>query len=264
MGNVITSIASAIIEGPEGMKPSYMSICGVNMFYPTAATPLLEEVTFQFWPETVVDNIEVGWEFKNIPGGSHALAQWGANGGRTISFDVKLSRFMRPLSKKSLLDFILDPFSLNSPISEFPSDNRPYNVNVKGMIRYLRLFCYPSYSEMEGGYQGAIAPPIAILNIPNFGLNEDGSDSIYAVMTGCDVTYQLAFPDGTPRYAVVSLTFKQVVQNVTDGNIYFVGMDAGFDHEELFEPLEEDAVLGGGHGGDIEGKDPNTDVILGK
>jgi hypothetical protein len=32
------------------------------------------------------------------------------------------------------------------------------------------------------------------------------------MMTGCDVVYQLVFRDGTPRYAVVSVSLKQIVQ----------------------------------------------------
>jgi hypothetical protein len=52
-------------------------------------------------------------------------------------------------------------------------------------------------------------------------LNEDGSDIIFGVVTGCDVTYEKLFSDGQPRQVKVSLTFKQVIENpIRGGNQY--------------------------------------------
>jgi hypothetical protein len=57
--------------------------------------------------------------------------------------------------------------------------------------------------------------------MPNMGLNEDGSDIIFGVVTGCDVTYEKLFSDGQPRIVKVSLTFKQVIENpLPGGNQY--------------------------------------------
>lgn len=254
--STVVNIVSSITDGPEGMKSAYMSICGVDMLNPYAKEPILPEMAFQWWPTTLTDRIDVGWSFKDIPGASHALAHWGSNGGRTISFEVKLSRFMKPAGEeRSIIDIAKDPLGINTPLSESPIDNRPYNVSVVGMIRYLRSYCSPRYGEMEIGYEAAFPPPVAILNVPKFGLNEDGGDSIYAVMTGCDVIYNLAFPDGTPRLATVALTFRQIVQNITDGTIRFKGRPDSYG--DIIESYTSDATLDGGHRGQIEKNDPD-------
>lgn len=257
MPNIITSIASAIIEGPEGMDASHMSMCGVNSFDSTAASPLLPERTFQYWPDTISDTVEAGWDFKQIPGTSHPIAQWTQNGSRTISFEVTLARFMKPVDKRSALEKLLDPFELTTPLSEGPKNLRPWNANIKGMVKYLRSFWYPLYAEIESGYETAYPPAIAILNIPGVGLNEDGSDSIYAVMTGCDVNYELLFPNGEPRLATVSLTFVQVVQKPGTQIFNFKGFDPDFSFDAEFGPYEDDALLGGGYSGDIGSSDPS-------
>lgn len=173
--------------------------------------------SLQWWPESISDSIAVGWNEKNIPGASHSVMQWGANGGRTIAFTVKLTRNMRYLE-----DFqSLSPFGGGVPLSaklinpDLPR-NVAFNVDVRQMVKYLRAYCYPDYDGEAGQ---AVPPVICIVNVPGMSLNEDGSDHIFSVMTGCDVNYTKAFPDGKPRAAEVSLVFKQVVQSA-DGVRY--------------------------------------------
>lgn len=249
---LISGIASAVIEGPEGMPSSHISMCGVDALHPYASKPLLSEQALQWWPETITDSIEIGWDFKQIPGGSHAIAQWSQNGGRTIGFEVVLSRLMKPVSTRNMMDKLRDPFELNTPISKRLKDNRPYNANIGGMIQYLRMYTRPTYAAGDFGYERALPPPFAILNVPGLGLNEDGSDSIYAVMVGCDVTYNLLFPNGAPRLATVSLSFKQVVQKPGSFAVNFRGIDSNFG----FSGYEADAQLDAGHLGSINGIDP--------
>jgi hypothetical protein len=103
--------------------------------------------------------------------------------------------------------------------------NNAFNVDIVEYIKFLRAFCYPTYEEL-GGAISTYPPPIMILCIPGIGLNEAvnddyGEDCIYCVMTGCDVTYTLLFPNGTPRRATVALTLRQVVQ--TGSGIKFAG-----------------------------------------
>lgn len=225
---VIGSVIEAMMFGPEGMDYAAMSIAGVDSVYP--GTILLPERSFQYWPESISDTIDVGWNFKDIPGASHALAQWSGNAGRTITFEIQLHRFMKPVASRSVFEKILDPIELNTPSSEYLRDNRPYNVDVAAEVKYLRAFCYPSFKDLEG-YRTSYPPVIGMLSVPGHRLSDtDEGDVIYVIMTGCDVTYLLAFPDGTPRRASVSLTFRQVIQDPVDQVI----VNAGFDQNSPF------------------------------
>lgn len=211
----VTALVDAIMNGPEGGAPASLTMAGIDptsndlSIYKGAGFDFSERA-LQWWPETINDSIETGWSFKNIAGGSHALAQWASNGGRTITFDVQLSRLMAPIDSRSMREKILAPFT--QPDSTSPNDNRGYNVDIKNQIKWLRGFCYPSYFEKEG-IISAFPPPVMILNVPNFGLNESGGDTIFCVMTGCDAVTTLAFRDGTPRRATVSLILRQIVQS---------------------------------------------------
>lgn len=242
---VIGSVIEAMMFGPEGMDYKAASIAGVN---PTDQSIMLPERTFQHWPESISDTIDVGWSFKDIPGMSHALAQWSSNGGRTITFEVHFHRFMKPVDSRSVFEVILDPFGLNSPTSTFPKDNRLYNVDVAAEIKYLRAFCYPSYKDVDG-YRTAFPPPIALLNIPGLRLDDaTASDVIFAIMTGCDVNYMLSFPDGTPRRASVSLTFRQVVQDPINKLVYQAGFEQPFTYQgSIWDSTESDPPAPGGN-----------------
>jgi hypothetical protein len=216
-GGIIGGIATIIMEGPEGEKSASMTICGVDIDNPDVAKPAIPERAFQYWPDSIRDSIEIGWEFQNLPGASHAMGKWSSNGGRTISFDVTFARFMKDVDKRTTLEKLMDPFGLTKP-----DGDKGANVDVAGAVRYLRAYCYPFY-KAGAQFVEAKPPPIAILNVPNLQLNEAGGDAIYAVMTGCEVEYVKAFPDGTPRLATVSLTFRQVVQNVMKNSVNFIG-----------------------------------------
>lgn len=221
---VIGSIVEAIMYGPEGSDYKAASMLGIDPSSPKGdVLPGLGEHTFQYWPETVTDTIDVGWNWKDIPGASSALAQWSGNSGRTIAFEVHLHRLMKPVTSRNFFDKVLDPFELNQPNSEYVKTNRPHNVDVVQEIKWLRAFCYPYYADVDS-YVTAYPPPIALLSLPKLGLGDaNGNHTIYCVMTGCDVNYQLCFPDGTPRKASVSLTFRQVHQDPIKKTIYKVG-----------------------------------------
>lgn len=214
---VIGAITEAITQGPEGSRYRSMSMAGINPKTHELFS-WLNERTFQFWPESISDTIEIGWSFKDIPGMSNALAQWSSNGGRTITFEVHLARLMKPEGSRNRFESFLP-----GPNNTRPSDSPGYNVDIVQEIKWLRAFCYPFY-DLDNGFITASSPPVSILCIPGHSLGDaTGNDCIYAVMTGCDVTYTLAFPDGTPRRASVSLTFRQIVQDPIAGSIYTVG-----------------------------------------
>jgi len=218
---LIGALAQAIIDGPEGMKPEYITIAGVNPVDP-GGDLLLPERTLQFWPATIQDSIGIGWSKKEIPGASHALMQWGGNAGRTISFEVLVGRFMKDVSDWNVVDRIFDPFALNTPTAKAPKDNRIYNENVVAAIKYFRAFTYPSYQQDKAGFEVSYNPPVAIVHIPNMGLGDvsegqgispEGPDTFFGVMTTCDYTIEHAFPNGKPKLARITLAFEQVVQD---------------------------------------------------
>lgn len=219
---LVFSIIEAIAEGPEGGDVASLTMAGVDPNDPfkiySGANFDFRERALQYWPETISDTIEVGWSFREVGGASHALAQWASNGGRTIAFDVRLTRYMMPTESRSTIESVKAGFE--APDNQNPKDNRPYNVDIKEQIKFLRGFCYPSYQELEG-IVNTLPPPIMILDVPRMGLNEAGGDTIYCLMTGCDVTYNLVFRDGTPRSATVSLTLRQIVQ--TKDGVKFKG-----------------------------------------
>jgi len=204
----VTALVSAIgLAQTRGRKQDVRpSLLGID----TKGKVAVPEIEFQWWPENISDGMSIGWVDKTIPGASHAIMQWGANGGRTISFTLKLSRSMRYLH-----DFRtgLAPGSNLNPDND---RNKGRNLNIKEMVYALRACCYPDYVQ---GTNKALPPVTCILNIPGLGLNENGSDYIFSVMVGCDVSYIKLFPDGQPRLADVSLSFRQIVQGT--GGIAF-------------------------------------------
>jgi hypothetical protein len=169
------------------------------------------------------------------------------NNGRTITFEARFHRFMKPVDSRNKFEFLLDPLEVNRPESQYPKDNRLHNVDVAAEIRFLRGFCYPSYKLDENSYLTAYPPPIAMLCIPNHAMGDTkGDDVIYAIMTSCDVNYMLAFPDGTPRRANVSLTFRQIIQDPKNNSIYQTGYQEGFQYAGSWMDSKEGLPAGGG------------------
>lgn len=205
-------IIDVISNGPEGGELASVSMAGVS---PVDGSIIIKERAFQFWPESLSVSAEIGWNFKEIPGLSHALAQWTQNGGRTFTFSVQFSRFMKPWPNGELSWQQVRSLGLNKPDSETPIDNRPMNISVKEQIQWMRQFYLPDYTQADvSGVQSTVSvpPPICMICFPKMGLNEDTSDVIWAVLTQFDEEYVLCFPNGEPRMATVSLGFKQVIQ----------------------------------------------------
>ena len=218
----VGQVAELLSAGPEGQGYASMSIAAVDPTDLTKNFGPLPERAFQYWPGEISDTVDVGWNFQDLPGASHALAQWMSNGGRTISFEVHVNRIMKPVDDRSSIEKTQAPTGAPDPASELLKDQRPHNVDVRAEIQYLRGYTVPVYKDVDGR-KIAYGPPIGILNVPNFGLNGSGGDAIFVVMTGCDVTYKLAFPNGVLRHATVALTFREIVQKA-DG-VYWRGWD---------------------------------------
>ena len=193
---------------------SAMSIAGIdfNNGQPIAG---LEERAFQWWPETFADTIATGWNEKLLPAGSHALMQWGVNGGRTFTFELKLTRYM-----KTAVDLATEADRTAALINPSSTRNLPFNVDIKHAVRYLRAYCYPQFGQ---NFAFESPPAVCIFYAKGMGLNEDGGDVVFTVMTGCDVTYTRLFENGTPRNATVAIVLKQIVQSA-DG-VFYKGRD---------------------------------------
>jgi len=215
----LLALAQPIAQAIQGKIPvARASMMGIDS---ESGEEVLTEQAFQWWPESFSDSIEIGWEPKQVPGASHAIMQWNSNGGRTFSFDVLLYRNMEPLAVQNELSIFGIGALLPDPSND---DNAKFNINIEYMVSWLRSFCYPRYVSGTGSDGSSVvtrvvAPPIAILNLPNMALNEDGSDTVFGVVTACDVTYEKLFPNGQPRAVKVSLTLKQVVQNPQPNNL---------------------------------------------
>ena len=230
------AIVQAILSGPEGRKSAALSIAGVS---PVDGSLILPERTFQFWPESISEDPEIGWQFKSIPGATHALAQWTQNGGRTFSFEVVFSRYMLPVEQLSSVERLLSA-GMTSPGASLPHDNRVMNISVREQVQYLRQYYLPTYVQ-SGEVTVASPPPIAVLCAPNMGWNEDGRDVIWTVMTQCNVNHKLLFPSGELRLVTVSLAFRQAVQWPAHG---LVMKDRNLYMQITGE--ETDIILGGG------------------
>lgn len=139
-----------------------MSIMGVSS---TDGAVLLEETVFQYWPESIADSIEIGWEFKSLPATSHPLAHWTQNGGRSISFEVTFARDMQ-YDPKPHAFLKADPNA---------SGVKEYNGNPDYMIKYLRAFVHPetrddgtvlSHRLLSSTYPGAGSAPMVEIHSP--------------------------------------------------------------------------------------------------
>ena len=184
-----------------------MSIMGISS---NSGDPLLKEMDFQYWPESIEDSIEIGWEFINLPATSHGLAHWTQNGGRTITFEVTFARDMQYNPKSHAF------------LSANPDQDgvKQFNGNPDFMIKYLRAFAYPERTK-DGS---VLSPPIAIVQLTGSSIGADGSDIFKGVMTQCDVSYKRISPDGDgkgfTRMATVSLSFREVVQDPKKKGVY--------------------------------------------
>lgn len=171
-------------------------------------------LALQYWPESLSDSAPVNYAKKAVPGGSLPLYQWINNGERSVTFsamfttDIDLTKWAdkQPASD---VDSAL--------VSELKSKGlSKRNIDIRGALIWLRSFRMPTYLP-DGSY---LPPAKAILTIPGsrFGLysGEIGAgsdpDSIYCVMTQCEIEVRASFPNGVPRVAAVQLGFEEIAQ----------------------------------------------------
>lgn len=169
------------------------------------------EQAFQYWPSDVSDSSSVGWEFEQIPGGSHPLAHWTSSGERTISFTAQFSRDVHG-------KYTPDDFATGNVPDELVNDIK-HNPDLRAVAKWLKWFRTPLYNK-----DGRVIPPSKLyLVMPGLQLGDDGSDDLLVVMTSCEISYKDFWPDGSPRRMDASLAFVEIVQQ--DGKVNWIGRD---------------------------------------
>ena len=95
------------------------------------------------------------------------------------------------------------------------------NVDIPSAIAWLRSHVLPEYSlsgdgVFSGTPQRPRPPRKLILGIPglrlNWGVPVLPPTEVFVIMTGCDVSYDSFFADGSPRIAKVALKFNEIIQ----------------------------------------------------
>lgn len=164
-----------------------------------------ELLVFQYWPASLQDDYQVEYAEHNIPGGTHPLYQWVGGRGRTLSFQAVFTSEINT-THETLGD------NTRSPAHFTPS--RQYTVDVAAAIQKIQAWMRPKYGS--GGTKGETAPPKMLkLAFPNTKLagGDTGSSVLNVILRNAPVTYEAWFPNGQPRYAVVDLTFSEIVQS---------------------------------------------------
>ena len=161
---------------------------------------------FQYFPERVSDSKAANYSQKEVPGGSHPLYTFINGGARVITFDAIFTSDKRPPESagSGLVAALTGALS-----SIGPDVDRKDTVDIAAAIAWLRKFLYPKYESNI-----AKNPDLLVVYLPNSGIIGTGDvpGSVIGIMTRCDVAYEGFHRDGTPRIAVVSLEFHEVVQ----------------------------------------------------
>lgn len=266
---LIKSLASII--GPRENEQLAAAILGELNPNDDTAVPT-HQIPFQYFPETIQDSRSVEYVTKVPVGSSHPIYQWVGGSPRTISFQAVLTADLQPPSKvpstasqdsftklASNIESIGAAVSsvIKSPAGAFggliqnkagTDIDKKYNMDIAAYIAWLRSKTYPIYSA------NYIAPPKLVLYLPNSGIvgakvaGLSIRDSIFCIMTNCNVTYEAFFRNGAPRIAVVDLEFAEIIQ---------VGKNWGYVTKDVVDaqwtPYKESIK---GFGGDIPWNSP--------
>lgn len=206
----IKGVSEPVTAALSGMDPSSGAERGNSL------------IAFQYFPETITDSKGAEYSKRRVPGGSHPIMSFTDGGERVISFPAVFTQEMTP-EPKNLGTLLTGGFSLSLSDAlgnKNKSKQDKSTVNIAAAIAWLRQYTYPRYVKNVSK-----APDKVILYLPNSGIvGADGYiDSLVAVMTQCDVTYEVFHRNGAPRLVVVQLSFSEVVQ--TGPKWKFMGAD---------------------------------------
>jgi hypothetical protein len=231
--SAFTTIARAF-KGGLTPKPARAYLIPLNIF--AGDEPQLpNQRTFQYFPATLSDSQPTNYQAKVIPGLSHPLYQWTSGSARQISFEAIFTRDRTYTSEEqqsintgsgSSRDANVGSYlnAMGGAVFAFlgaAQNTDPRNVDIPSAIAWLRSFLLPEYSTDGGGTFSGIPerprpPQKLILGLPgvrlNWGVPTLPAHEVYVIMTGCEVTYDGFFHDGSPRMAKVQLTFAEIIQ----------------------------------------------------
>jgi hypothetical protein len=174
-----------------------------------------EDFVFQYYPESVSSSKASNIQRKEVPGGSLPIHQWISSGEHTISFTAIFT---------TDIDFLAngEARAIETYLRIKSAGLQRRNVDIRTALALLRQYMVPTYGSDAGiGVPSTFAPRKCRLFMPGTGIGVIGGvpgsapvmpDSVIAVMTQCDITYQALFKTGMPRIVEVSLAFSQVPQ----------------------------------------------------
>jgi len=167
------------------------------------------KIALQYWPESLTDSRSVEWNPRNIPGGSHPIYQWTRSGERRLSFTAVFATDHEPDLPIStgIQGFVKN---IASKVGLGPEEGDPAREPpISAVVNWLRYFTYPLY---RSGDIRVFEPPKVMLVFDNSNLSHNGAPGVLTVMTGCEITYEAWWPNGSPRIIEVALEFAEVVQ----------------------------------------------------
>ncbi len=224
----LVSSLSSIIGATDQTKPVSAILAKVSS---TDNSKIVEQVPFQYFPETISDNRSVEYATKTPIGSSHPIYQWVGGSPRIISFQAILTAdLMPPVSQtpegrllqagEALSNLVKNPVATvgSALASTFSSKVDPtmkkYNLDIARMIAWFRSMTYADYDGAK-----VDPPPKLILYLPNSGITSGVKiggisiqDSVTCLMMNCNVTYEAFFRNGVPRVVVVDLEFAELIQ----------------------------------------------------
>lgn len=176
---------------------------------------------FQYYPETFASSKSPNWQPKEVFGASLPLYQFVSGGEHSITFTAQFSCDTDLLSNEELAETLR------------ADGLKERNPDLRAAVAWLRQFVLPSYVASAALDIPLTQPPKKLmLFMPGSGIGllagaPAGStavlpDSIYAIMTQCDVTYEAQFSSGLPRLIQVQLAFAQIAQY--GGAVQFPGV----------------------------------------
>jgi len=233
MGNAFTTIARAF-RGGLGEKPARAYLIPLDIHNGDEILIDMQR-SFQYFPASISDTQATNYQTKVIPGLSHPLYQWTSGGARGISFEAVFSRD-RTYSEAELdamsgydgnirtisnLGARFNSGGTGKAASAIASNKEPRDVDIPSAVAWLRSHLLPEYSMESNGTKSLTPsrprpPRKLILGIPglrlNWGVPTLPPTEIYVIMTGCEVSYDAFFHDGSPRLAKVALSFAEIIQ----------------------------------------------------
>ncbi len=167
------------------------------------------KIALQYWPESLTDSRSSEWNPRNVPGGSHPIYQWTRGGERRLSFTTVFARDHEP-EEHAAGGLAGAVKAVASAVGLGPQEGDPAREPpIEAAVSWLRYFTYPLY---KSGEIRVHEPPKVLLVFDGSSLSHDGRSGVLTVMTGCEVTYEVWFPNGSPRIIEVALEFAEVVQ----------------------------------------------------